>query len=113
MALVQAFKIAGYKGWRRVAVGSESLVARSQVLDLRCGTSLPFQNRILRQVFWWRRWSRVQLAVFYVPSDKNPADPPSRRLRFVDKEACRTAAENRYVVWKGLQRPFLFFWVGS
>ena len=109
LALVQAFKIAGYKGWRRVAVGSDSLVARSQVLGLRCGTSLPVQNRILRQLFWWRRWSRVQLAVFYVPSDKNPADPPSRRPRFVDREACRTAAGDRYVVWKELQRPFPYF----
>ena len=54
LALVQAFKIAGYKGWRRVAVGSDSMVARSQVLGLRCGTSLPVQNRILRQFFWWR-----------------------------------------------------------
>ena len=109
LALVQAFKIAGYKGWRRVAVGSDSLVARSQFLGLRCGTSLPVQNRILRQLFWWRRWSRVQLAVFYVPSDKNPADPPSRRPRFVDREACRTAAEDRYVVWKELQRTFPYF----
>ena len=41
LALVQAFKIAGYKGWRRVVVGSDSMVARSQVLGLRCGTSLP------------------------------------------------------------------------
>ena len=64
LALVQVFKIAGYKGWRRVAVGSDSLVARSQVFGLRCGTSLPFQNRILRQLFWWRHWSTVQLAVF-------------------------------------------------
>ena len=58
LALVQAFKIAGYKGWRRVAIGSDSMVARSHVLALRCGTSLPVQNRILRQLFWWRRWSR-------------------------------------------------------
>ena len=52
LALVKAFKIAGYKGWRRVAVGSDSLVARSQVLSLRCGTALAVQNRILRQLFW-------------------------------------------------------------
>ena len=44
LALVKAFKIAGYKGWRRVAVGSDSLVARSQVLGLRCGTALTVQN---------------------------------------------------------------------
>ena len=113
LALVQAFKIAGYKGWRRVAVGSDSLVARSQVSGLRCGTALPVQNRILRQLFCWRRWSRVQLAIFYVSSDKNPADPPSRRPRFVDREACLlaclTAAEDRYVTWKELPRPFPYF----
>ena len=109
LALVQAFKVAGYKGWCRVAEGSESLVARSQVLGLCCGTSLPVQKRILRQLFWWRRWSRVQLAVFYVPSDKNPADPASRRPRIVDREACRTTAEDRYVVWKGMQRRFPYF----
>ena len=48
LALVKAFKIAGYKGWHRVAVGSDSLVARSQVLGLRCGTAMAVQNRILR-----------------------------------------------------------------
>ena len=48
LALVQAFKMAGYKEWRRVALGSDSMVARSQVLGLQCGTSLPVQNRILR-----------------------------------------------------------------
>ena len=106
LALGQTFKIAGYKGWRRVAVGSDSLVARSQVLGLRCGTSLPVQNRILCRLFWWRRWSRVHLAPLYVPSDNNPADPPSRRPRFVDKEACRMAADDRYVVWKELRSPF-------
>ena len=95
LALVQAFKIAGYTGWCRVAVGSDSTVARSQVLSLRCGTSLPVQNRTLRHLFWWRRWSRVQLAVSYVPSDKKPADPPSRRPRFVDREACMRAALHR------------------
>ena len=113
LALVQAFKIAGYQGWRRVAVGSDSMVARSQVLGLRCGMSLPVQNRILRQLFWWRRWSRVRLAVFYVPSDKNPADPQSRRPRFVDREACMRAADDRYVVWKALQRPFPYFRSGA
>ena len=67
LALVQAFKIAGYEGWRRVAVGSDSMVARSRVLGLRCGRSLPVQNPILRPVFWWRPWSRVQLAIFLCP----------------------------------------------
>ena len=109
LALVQAFKIAAYKGWRRVAVGSDSMLARRQVLGLRCGTSLPIQNRILRQLFWWRRWSRVQLAVVYVLSDKNPADPPSRSPQFADKEACMRAAEDRYVVWNELQRPCPYF----
>ena len=96
-----------------MAVGSDSMVARSQALGLQCGTSLPVQNRILRQLFWWRRWSRVQLAIFYVPSDKNPADPPSRRPRFVDREACMRAAEDRYVVWKKLQTVSLFWVSGS
>ena len=51
----------------------------------------------------------MQLAIFYVPSDKNQADPPSRRPRFVDREACMRAAEDRYVVWKTLQRLFPYF----
>ena len=55
LALLKAFQIAGYKGWRRVAVGFDSLVARSQVLGLRCGTALAVQNCLLRQLFWWRR----------------------------------------------------------
>ena len=109
LALMKAFQIAGYKGWRRVAVGSDSLVARSQVLGLRCGTALAVQNRILRQLFWWRRWSGVQLVVVYVASGRNPADPPSRRPRFADREACRQAAEDRYVEWKGLPRAFPYF----
>ena len=109
LVLVQAFKRAGYKGWRTVAVGSDSLVARSQVLGLRCGTALPVQERILRQLFWWRRWRRVQLAVFYVSLDRSPADPPSRRPRFFGREACKTAAEDSYVTWKGLPRPIPYF----
>ena len=51
LALVRAFKIAGYKGCRTVAVGSNSMVARSQVLGLRCGRSLHVQNRILCSFF--------------------------------------------------------------
>ena len=92
LALLKAFQMAGYKAWRRVAVGFDSLVARSQVLGLRCGTTLAVQNCLLRQLFWWRRWSGVQLAVFYVKSESNPADPPSRLPRFPSREACRRAA---------------------
>ena len=96
-----------------MAVGSDNMVARSQVLGLRCGTSLPVPNRILSQLFWWRRWSRVQLAVFYVPSDKNSADPPSRRPRFVDREACMRAAEDRYVVLEDTAETVSLFWVSG
>ena len=33
---------------------------------------------MLRALFWLRRWFGIPIAGFYVPSGRNPADPPSR-----------------------------------
>ena len=102
-------KLAGYLKWSRVLVGSDSFVARQQVTSLRCASGLRVQNRLLRRLFWWQQWSAMGLAYFYVHTELNPADPPSRMGRFHSASACRDSAIGRYERWKGLDRPFPYF----
>ena len=75
---VQGVRLVAYMQWPRVCVGSDSAVARCQIWGQRGAVFCAGQQRILRAVFWLRRWFGIPIAGFYVPSGRNPADPPSR-----------------------------------
>ena len=65
-ALYTAAKIGAYEGHPSICLGSDSDVARLQVLQQRASTSCAVQNRFLRRLFWLRLWSGAQLVLFRV-----------------------------------------------
>ena len=73
-------------------VGSDSTVARCQVHGQRSATFCAGQQRIPGALFWLRRWSGIPIAGFYVPSGRNPADPPSRVHEFDSMISCLGSA---------------------
>ena len=77
-ALYIVIKVASYRGFERIRVGSDSNVARSQINALRASVHADSQQRILRRLFWLRCWSTVSVESFRVPSFLNAADPLSR-----------------------------------
>ena len=62
----------------RACFGSDNFVACAQLMNVRASTPLPVQQRILRRFFWFCSWAQLEMSLFWVPSDLNPADPPSK-----------------------------------
>ena len=85
---MQGVCLAAYMKWPRVCVGSDSTVARCQIQGQRGAIFCCGQQRILRALFWLRRWSRMPIAGFFVPSERNPADLPSRVHEFDSERSC-------------------------
>ena len=96
---VQGVRLAAYMQWPRVCIGSDSTVARCQIQGQRGAAFCAGQQRILRSVFLLRRWSRIPIAGFYVPSGRNLADPPSRMHEFDSLCSCLGSARERYRDW--------------
>ena len=64
---VQGVRVAAYMKWPRVCVGSDSLVARCQIQGQRGAVFCSGQQRVLRALFWLRRWSGLPIAGFFCP----------------------------------------------
>ena len=75
-------KLATYRGYASVRIGSDSNVARSQINALRASVGYAAQQHILRRLFWLRCWSSTSISSFKVSSALNPADPLSRETCF-------------------------------
>ena len=78
-------------------MGTDSEVARHQVVKGHASSGLPVQQRILRRIFWLRSWSRCSVGIFRVPSPQNQADPHSRLHSFPSRQAAVREAERRKV----------------
>ena len=76
--LVQGVRLVAYMGWGHVCVGSDNNVTRHQIQAQRCAVFYTGQQRIMRLLFWARRWSHFKIIGFYAPYARHPADPPSR-----------------------------------
>ena len=55
---------------------------------------------------WLGRWSGIPIAGFYVPSVRNPADPPSRMHDFDSLSSCLGLARERYWQWHSSPFPY-------
>ena len=98
--------VSGGGGGAGFRVGTDSEVARHQVVKGHASSGLPVQQRILRRIFWLRSWSGCSVGVFRVPSPQNPADPHSRLHSFPSRQAAVREADQRKVAWAGLCDPF-------
>ena len=93
---VHGVRLATSMKWPRVCVGSDSTVARCQVQGQKGAIFCSGQQRLLRALFWLRRWSWIPIAGFYVPFSCNLADPPSRMHDFYSVRSCLGSARERY-----------------
>ena len=87
-------------------MGTDSEVARHQVVKGHASSSLLVQQRILRRIFWLRSWSRCSVGIFRVPSPQNPGDPHSSLHSFLSRQAAAREADERKGAWAGLCDPF-------
>ena len=87
--------VSGGGGGGGFRVGTDSEVARHQVVKGHASSSLLVQQRILRRIFWLRSWSRCSVGIFRVPSPQNPADPHSRLHSFPSRQAAAREADER------------------
>ena len=94
--LVQRVRLVAFMQWPRVCVGSNSAEARYHIQGRRGAVFCIRQQRMLRAVLWVPRWSRIPIAGFYVPSGRNPADPPSRMHEFDTLSSCLGLARDKY-----------------
>ena len=85
---VQGFRLAAYMKWPRVCVGSACTLARCRIQGQRGAVFCSGQQRVLRALFWLRRWSGLPIAGFFVPSERNLADPRSRIHEFDSERSC-------------------------
>ena len=99
-ALYIVIKLASYRGFERIRVGSDSNVARSQINALRASVHADSQQRILRRLFWLRCWSTVSVESFRVPSLLNAADPLSRETGFQSRKQAVAEAARRREMWE-------------
>ena len=99
-ALYIVVKVASYRGFERIRVGSDSNVARSQINALRASVHANSQQRILRRLFWLRCWSTVSVESFRVPSFLNAADPLSRETGFQSRKQAIAEAARRREMWE-------------
>ena len=106
---VQGVRLATYMKGSRFCVGSDSTVARCQIQGQRGAVFCAGQQRILRALFWLRRWSGIPIAGFYVPSGCNPVDPPSRVHNFDSLSSCLGSARERYWQWHSSPFPYQDF----
>ena len=98
-----AVKIAVYRGWGALVAGTDSMVTQAILQRGRAVTRCDGQQRILRMLFWFYRWSGVQVQTFRVASRDNPAAPPSRLPSFPSRAACARKARGLLVHWRGRQ----------
>ena len=106
---MQGVRLATYMKWPRVCVGSDSTVARCQIRGQRGAVFCAGQQRMLRALFWLRRWSGIPIVGFYVPSGRNPTDPPSRMHDFDSLSSCLGSARERYWQWHSSPFPYQAF----
>ena len=99
-AVYMVAKLATYRGYASVRIGSDSNVARSQVNALRASVGSATQQRILRRLFWLRCWSGTTISSFRVCSAFNPADPLSRETCFQSRRQAVHEAERRRHMWE-------------
>ena len=104
---VHGVRLAGFMKWPRVCVGGDNIVGRCQIQGHRGAVFFcSGQQRILRSLFWLRRWSGMPIAGFFVPSERNLADPPSTVHEFDSERSCLGFARQRYCQWRS--SPFLY-----
>ena len=96
-------KVASYRGFERIRVGSDSNIARSQINALRASVHADSQQRILRRLFWLRCWSTVSVESFRVPSFLNAADPLSRETGFHSRKQAIAEAARRREMWDAVR----------
>ena len=98
-AVYAVAKLASYRGFTSVRIGSDSNVARAQINSLRACVCAGPQQRILRRLFWLRCWSGCSISSFRVRSAINLADPLSRVVSFQSRAQAVADAEARRVMW--------------
>ena len=99
-AVYMVAKLATYRGYASVRIGSDSNVARSQVNALRASVGSARQQRILRRLFWLRYWSGTTISSFRVCSAFYPADSLSRETCFQSRRQAVHEAERRRHMWE-------------
>ena len=75
---VKALSLAAFRHTRSIHLYLDNHAAIYSLLRGKARSPLIPQNRILRQLSHLFHWSGMVAAVHYIPSDLNPADPPSR-----------------------------------
>ena len=78
LAFEYAIRLAVWRGYPRVLMGSDSLVAIAQILRLRAGVGLKRQQRVLRSLVRLLTKSRLLIVVIWIPTAFQPGDPLSR-----------------------------------
>ena len=79
---VKALSLAAFRADRSIHLYLDNHAAIYSLLRGKARSPLIPQNRILRRLCYLLHWSGVVAALHYVPSDLNPADPPSRWWTF-------------------------------
>ena len=106
-ATVYSLRLGCYMRLPYVVVATDSDVGRAQILGMRGGIFLRSQRRLLRQLFWLRRWNDCPLGIFRVGTDLNPADPPSRLGSFCTHSDVTNSVKRRQAAWKGEPNRFV------
>ena len=106
MATLRAFQLTMFMRCPNACLGCDSFVACAQLTNLRASTGLPVQQRILRQFFRSRSWAELEMSVFWVQTDMNPADPPSRADDFWSSHEICGSANDTFRAWQSAQEPF-------
>ena len=110
-ALYTGIKIAAYQRLRMITLGTDSDVARSQLISRKAPMACSVQHRLLRRVFWARYWSGIRLGLFRVRSSLNTADPLSRVSDFPTAYEAHNKPELRRALWGDSPQPFVHLYI--
>ena len=110
-ALYTGIKIAAHQKLRMITLGTDSDVARSQLISQKAPVACSVQQRLLCRICWTRYWSGIQLGLFIVQSSLNPADPLVRVSDFPTAYEAHNEAKLRRDLWGESPRPFLHLYI--
>ena len=106
-SIMAATKLASYMGVNGLAIVADNTAAIAGARKGKGGIFFKARQRIFRQLHHTLRWSQQRFALYWVRSEFNPADAPSRPLKWGSQEAIALEAAATYLYMRGtpMARP--------
>ena len=98
-AAARAIKLAANRGEQCPLLVANSEGSRYALSTGHASGSCTAQKRVLRWLFWLCGWSGIEVGVFRVPSQLNPADPPLRLSSCVRRSVAIVNSSRLLVQW--------------